>query len=114
MGRRTLLAMLALVTPAIIAQAQQVGRVTGRVMATEGPPMPSTRITIVGTTRGTVTDSAGRFTIADVPVGSQVVRATRFGYAPAAQTVTVTAGQAVAVELHLSAMAIQLEGVVTT
>ena len=38
---------------------------------------------IVGTTRGALSDSAGRFTISDVPVGTQVVRATRLGYARA-------------------------------
>ena len=36
-----------------------------------------------------VSDTAGRFTINDVPVGQQVVRAARLGYTPATQTVTV-------------------------
>ena len=79
MGRRTLLAILALFTPVAVAQTQQVGRIAGRVMASEGLYLPSIQVTVVGTTRGAVSDSAGRFTIADVPVGTQVVRATRLG-----------------------------------
>ena len=66
MGRRTLLAILALITPIAIAQSQQVGRISGRVMAAEGLYLPSIQVTVVGTTRGAVSDSAGRFTITAV------------------------------------------------
>ena len=114
MGRRTLLAILALFTPVAIAQTQQVGRITGRVMAAEGLYLPSIQVTVVGTTRAVVSDSIGQFTITEVPVGTQVVRATRLGYAPASQTVTVTSGQTTTVNLQMSVTAIQLEGVVTT
>lgn len=113
MGRRTLLAILALITPVAIAQAQQTGRIAGRVMVAEGLYLPSIQVTVVGTTRGAVSDSAGRFTISDVPTGSQVLRATRLGYTPATQTVAVTAGQTTEVIIQMSATAIQLEGVVT-
>jgi len=113
MGRRILLAILALLTPLAVAQTQQGGRIAGRVMSAEGLYLPSVRVTVVGTTRIAVSDSAGRFTITDVPIGQQVVRATRFGYSPASQTVTVTSGQTVSVTLQLTVAAIQLEGVVT-
>src|SRR5262245_2787332 len=113
MGRRTLRAILALFTPVVVAQAQEVGRIAGRVMVAEGQYVPRAQVTIVGTTRGALSDSAGRFTISDVPVGSHVVRATSLGYAPSSQTVTVTAGQTVSVELQLTSTAVQLEGIVT-
>jgi TonB-linked SusC/RagA family outer membrane protein len=113
MGRRTLLAILALFTPVVVAQAQTAGRIAGRVMVAEGLYLPSIQVTVVGTTRGAVSDSAGRFTINDVPAGQQVIRATRLGYAPTTQTVMVTAGQTTNVTLQMSATAIQLEGVVT-
>ena len=71
MGRRTILAILALFVTDAVAQAQEVGRVVGRVMAAaaEGQYLPSIQVSVVGTTRGAVSDSAGRFTITGVPVG---------------------------------------------
>jgi TonB-linked SusC/RagA family outer membrane protein len=113
MGRRTLLAILALFTPVALAQAQDVGRITGRVMVAEGQYVPRVQIIVVGTSRGAVSDTAGRFTIGDVPVGPHVVRATGLGYAPVTQTVTVTSGQTVNVNFELTFTAVQLEGIVT-
>ena len=113
MGRRTFLAILALFTVGSAAQAQQVGRIVGRVMAGEGQYLPGIQVTVVGTTRGALSDTAGRFTISNVPAGQQVVRATRLGYAPVTQTVTVTSGQTSTVTLQMTASAIQLQGVVT-
>jgi TonB-linked SusC/RagA family outer membrane protein len=83
-------------------------------MAAEGQYLPSAQVTIVGTTLGAVTDTAGRFTINNVPVGTQVVRAARLGYAPTRQSVSVVAGQTATVNVALTSAAIQLEGVVTT
>jgi TonB-linked SusC/RagA family outer membrane protein len=113
MGRRTLLAILTLFTVGAAAQAQQVGRITGRVSAAEGVSLPGIQIVVVGSTRGAVSDTAGRFTINDVPVGQQTVRATRLGYTPATQAVTIAAGQTATVDLQMKAAPIQLEGVVT-
>jgi TonB-linked SusC/RagA family outer membrane protein len=114
MGRRSFLAILALFTVGAVAQAQQVGRIVGRVSVGEGQYISGIQITVTGTNRGALSDTAGRFTITDVPGGQRIVRATRLGYAPAAQTVTVIPGQAVTVVLQLAPAAIQLEGVVTT
>jgi TonB-linked SusC/RagA family outer membrane protein len=115
MGRRTFLAILALFTVGTAAHAQ-VGRIVGRVSAETGQPLPGVQVTVVGTSpiRGAISDTAGRFTIADVPVGPHVVRGARLGFAPATQSVTITAGQTVTVTLQMNAAAIQLEGVVTT
>ena len=112
MGRRTLLAILALFTTSVVAQAQE-GRIVGRVVVGEGQGLPSVQIIVIGTSRGAVSDTAGRFTITDVPAGARTVRATRVGYAPDTQTVVVAEGQAATVTLHLTARAIQLEGLVT-
>lgn len=113
MGRRTFLAILTLFTAGAAAQAQGVGRIAGRVMAAEGQYLPGIQVVVVGSTRGALSDTAGRFTISDVPAGQQIVRAIRLGYAPATQTVTVTAGQTVDVTLKLTPTALQLEGIVT-
>jgi TonB-linked SusC/RagA family outer membrane protein len=114
MGRRTFLAILTLFTVGAAGQAQQVGRIVGRVTATEGLSLPGIQVVVIGTTRGAVSDTAGRFTISDVPVGQRVVRAARLGYSPASQTVTVESGQTVTVALQMAQAALQLEGVVTT
>src|SRR5215471_2893706 len=113
MGRRTFLTILALLTVSAGAQAQQVGRIVGRVMVGEGQYLAGIQVTVIGTSRGALSDTAGRFTITDVPAGQQIVRATRLGYSPASQTVTVTSGQAITVTLQLTTSIVQLEGVVT-
>src|SRR3954470_14488364 len=113
MGRRTLLAILTLFTPGAVAHAQAVGRIVGRVVAAEGPGLPGISVTVLGTTRVVVSDTGGRFTIVDVPVGQRIVRAARVGYAPDSQVVTVASGQTANVTLQLTVRAVQLEGVVT-
>jgi len=56
-----------------------------------------------------VTDVSGRFTVAMPGPGSYSVRATRLGYAPCTQRVTLTANAAdVALQLYLSTRTVQL------
>lgn len=113
MGRRTVLAILALWVPVAVAQTQQVGAISGRVTTAEGLNLPSVQVTIIGSARGAVSDSAGRFRITNVPVGQQTVRATRLGFSPVTRAVTVTAGQTTTVTLQLAISAVQLEAVVS-
>lgn len=63
---------LILLTPAVNLQgtgflALQQNEVTGTVTDVEGTPLPGVTVVIKGTTRGTSTDAAGKYTIADVP-----------------------------------------------
>jgi hypothetical protein len=96
MVRRTLLAILAVFTSVATAQAQAGGRVTGTVTAAEGGrPIPLVQVTVTGTARGALTDSAGRFTITGVPAGTQSVLARSIGWGQGSKEVTVVAGQAV-------------------
>ncbi|HEX8359054.1 MAG TPA: TonB-dependent receptor [Longimicrobium sp.] len=110
----TLLCLLAFaLLPAELA-AQPGGRITGRV--TEGGqaarPLSGAAVTVVGTQVRTVTAPDGTFTLANVPAGSQRVRATRVGYAQQEQAVRVAAGETATVDFTLTAEAVQLEAVV--
>ena len=70
--------------------------------ASEGRSLPGIQVTVSGTTRNAVSDTAGRFTVTDVPVGSHTVLARGIGFTSAQSTVNVVAGQAVTVALSLT------------
>ena len=91
MGRS--LALL-VVAPFIAAVAQaQTGRIAGAVTDLIANPLAGTNLIVVGTTVSGATGSDGRYTLANVPVGRRLVRATRVGYAPDSQFVAVTTDQ---------------------
>ena len=79
MGRRTLLAILALFA-AGTPRRKPTGRIVGRVTASEGRSLPGIQITVSGTTRNAISDTAGRFTVSEVPVGSHTVLARGIGF----------------------------------
>jgi iron complex outermembrane receptor protein len=70
MGRRIILAMCFSFAAASTALAQSGGIVTGRVTSADGAaPIPGATVILLGTTRGAVTDTAGRFRLAGLPAG---------------------------------------------
>ena len=78
---------------AIGTEVHAQGRVSGRVTAAEdGRPIPGASVSVIGTNRGAVTDTAGRYRIADVPSGSRQIRARLLGFTGVTQTVEVPAG----------------------
>jgi TonB-linked SusC/RagA family outer membrane protein len=115
MVRRTLLAILAVFTSVATAQAQAGGRITGTVTAADGGrPIPNVQVTVSGTARGALTDSAGRFTIAGIPAGTQSVLARSIGWAQGTRDVTVAAGQTVTVNFVLESAPTTLNPLVVT
>src|SRR3982751_2546293 len=101
MGRRILLAILGLFTSVAVAQAQG-GRVAGTVSSADGGrPIPGVQITVTGTSRGAITDSIGRYTIAGVPVGNQTVVARSLGWAQGSAAAAVTTGGTATVNFTL-------------
>jgi len=84
------------------------------VVRTESRALEGVSVTVVGTTLGALTRADGRFTIPNVPVAGQTVRATRIGYARQDQQVTVVAGQVVTANFDLAAAAVSLDQVVVT
>ena len=115
MGRRIFLAILAVFTSVATAQAQAGGRITGRVTATEGNrPIPNVQVVLVGTARGAVTDTGGRYTIVDAPTGTHTVATRALGWGQRSTTVTVTAGGTATADFTLESAPAALNPVVVT
>ena len=119
-GRRMLPPVLALLVGAALtlpgtAEAQETGRVTGRVSAAAtGAPVASAQVYLDGTGIGTLTRQDGRFLLLNVPPGTYTIRAERIGQAADAQEVTVTAGGTAQVDLTMTTQALGLDEIVVT
>ena len=95
--------------------AQQTGTVTGRVTdPRSGATLSAVQIYIAGTSNGTLTNDAGRFTLLNVAPGTYTLRAERIGYSAANQQVTVRAGEAVEIQFELREQALGLDEIVVT
>ena len=107
------LAFLCLYTMPLTAQTG--GGVRGQVVdSTTKQSLSGVTIQIQGTSRSTVTGPDGNYSLGDVPAGSVVVRATRIGFGPQQQIVTVTAGATAEARFEMSPQASLLEAVVVT
>jgi TonB-dependent starch-binding outer membrane protein SusC len=90
-------------------QTQQTGTVSGRVTdASSGQPLSDVTIRIGGRL-GAVSNSDGRFTVTQVPVGQQWVFAQRIGFSRDSQSVNVADNQVTTVEFALRVVAVQLQ-----
>ncbi len=108
---------------ALFVAALAAGAVPLRAQGTEGTvrghvtdkatqqPIGGATITIGG--RGAVTETDGSYSVS-IPAGTYTLEARTIGYAPASQSVTVTAGQTVTVDLALTQQARSLSAVVVT
>lgn len=89
------------------------GTVSGRVVdATTQQPIAGAGVLVVGTSRATQTDAAGRYSITVVPAGTHRVRASKVGYGPQELSARVSDGQSATVNFSLQPQALELEGVV--
>jgi len=103
-----------LLLPGIVL-AQDVGRIAGMVTSADSAvlqPLFGATILVVGTPIGTTTGSDGRYSVANVPVGTHTVRAQRIGFAPQERSVVVIAGQTVTIDFALTTQAVRLSEVV--
>jgi len=105
--------LVALDPAAAVAQAQG-GTVTGSVIGPNAQPVPNAQVQVVGTTRGSITDSRGMFQLVNVPAGARQVRVTSVGYRGVTQTVNVVAGQTAQLEFTLTVSAVAMDEVVVT
>jgi TonB-linked SusC/RagA family outer membrane protein len=97
-----------------LAQAQQ-SSIAGRVTdAATSDPLENARVVLVGPNRIEGTGRDGRYTFRGVPPGTHQVRVLRLGYRPATDSVTVPAGETVALDFTLSPSPVQLDEIVTT
>jgi TonB-linked SusC/RagA family outer membrane protein len=110
---------LALVVLAKPASAQTTGRISGQVTDSTGQqPLAGAEVVILGdagaTIRGARTDAAGRFVIANAPIGEQRLRARFVGYAPKEQSLTVRDGVTATIDFALMPRSLQLDQIVIT
>ena len=86
--------------------------VSGRVTDATGRPLANAQVFILGTQLRALSNTEGRYTLANVPTGTHTIRAQLIGFAPLTRQITV-ADQPVTADLSLTAQTVQLEQVVT-
>ena len=93
----------------------QTGSIVGTVIDKTGlQPLNGVQVSIDGSTRGTLSDARGRFSIAGIPVGTVTVRATYIGYRTETKLTTVAVGAAATVNFEMGVSAVSLDEVVVT
>ncbi|MBP1768022.1 MAG: TonB-dependent receptor, partial [Candidatus Aminicenantes bacterium] len=98
------LLVLALVIGPAVAQAQQGGDLKGKVIDKGGKfPLPTVRVSVVGTRKSAPTNSEGEFLIPGIPAGVYKVTFELAGYMMETSTnVTITAGQTAELNVAMS------------
>lgn len=94
-----------------VAGAQSTGAVAGRVVDADGTPLPGVNVVLQNASRGTATDTTGRFRIDDVSAGPDTIRARFVGYRTTEQAVTIVPDDVTRVTLALRAEAVTMPGV---
>ena len=112
----TAVALAALLSPAGKALAQQPATtVAGTVTELRSNrPLANVAVQVNGTRLGGVTGDDGRYRIAGVPAGSQVLSFRRLGYASATRPATVAASGVTTVNAELTVQAQSLDELVVT
>ncbi len=96
--------------------ARRTGTITGAaVNAVTREPLVGTNVVILDTTLGAATNSEGRFTIENIPVGTYVLRASMIGFSSAVRTdIVVSTARPAEVQFSLSETNVEIEGVTIT
>ena len=104
-----------LVWVAQLGAQDSTGTVTGKVVdATTQQALPSVEVAIAGSPHRMLTHIDGSFLLSGIPAGIHRLRATRIGYSPQLQDVTITPGGTVTANITLTQAAAILEAVVVT
>ncbi len=98
----TALGLLLALSPVARAQQPTSGVIAGRVIdATTSEPRAGTAVMVLGSQRGALADSVGRYVIPGVPAGDVSLRARIIGYKPLEHAVRVRAGDTTRVDFAL-------------
>ncbi len=108
-----MLASLAAAPLGAAAQEAAIVRGTVRDSATR-QPLQDAQVTAASGGHTALTDAGGRYTLAGLVAGTVVVRVHRFGYAPAADTLTLAPGDSRVADFALRANALHVDAVVVT
>jgi TonB-linked SusC/RagA family outer membrane protein len=113
--RRYLVLMAGLLWAVPLAAQQGTGTVVGKVVdATTQEPIPGVEVAVPSTPYRVTTGADGTFHLAGVPAGPHQLRATRIGYRPDIQSITVTGGGTGTTNFTMSPAAALLQEVVVT
>src|SRR5918994_51716 len=99
-----------LLSPLVSIEAQDTGRIVGRVVeAEQGNPIAGADLEVVGAGITAITALDGRYALQDVPAGPVSIRVRMLGFAPKVVTGLVAmAGKTIAQDVALAASAVQL------
>ena len=109
---RTVCVFATLMWAPIVARAQDPAPLTGDIRgtvrdSTNAEPVFGAQVFVLGSTRGTITDSAGRYALR-VPAGAVTIRVQRLGYAPLTRDVDATGGNVTVVDFLAHAVVVTL------
>src|SRR5438045_3779685 len=107
---RTVLIVLAVVFPRLPV-AQSLGRLRGIVITVDSTPLIQARVRLVGTDLATASDSNGRFSIAGVRPGMQLLQVQQFGYRSVISRLDFGVGETLTVQVVLEEAPVELPGV---
>lgn len=88
--------------------AQSLGRLKGIVISLDSTPLGEATVRLMGTDLAALTDANGRFSIAGVHPGVQLVQVNRIGYASVISRLDFGSGETLAVQVVLEELAVQL------
>ncbi|HEX8359995.1 MAG TPA: TonB-dependent receptor plug domain-containing protein, partial [Longimicrobium sp.] len=95
--------------------AQETGTVRGRVVSSGAEqPLSGARVSVAGTTQGTVTGPSGEYTLTGIAPGNVRLTASQIGRTSATRSVTVAAGATVRADFVLAEQALSLDALVVT
>ena len=103
--------LLLLLLAALLARAQSTQTIRGLVIdKTSEKPIPGVSVQLAGTNLGAMTDSAGRYVLANVPLGRHQISYGSAGYHSASiPEVLVTAGKEVVLDIALEQRLVTLK-----
>ena len=81
--------------------AQDNGSLNGTITDENGMPLSGATIQIASLQKGTVTDSAGKFVIGNVPAGTYKISLSFVGFEGFSQSVTIQNGKAAQLSLKM-------------
>jgi Carboxypeptidase regulatory-like domain/TonB-dependent Receptor Plug Domain len=96
--------LLLLAAGTLGAQASKTGTLTGTVLDEKGVPVPNVEVAVSKVARTTRTDSAGKYILALLPVGSYDVAFRRVSYAPMVFTLDISPGDTTDAEVKMNAV----------
>ncbi|MDO5972213.1 TonB-dependent receptor [Flavivirga aquimarina] len=92
----------------------QSGNIQGKIIDENGLSIPFGNVLIESLNKGIISDFDGSFLMVDVPSGNQIIKVTYLGYADVEKEVTVEGGTTVKIDIILSPITQELDGVLIT